>query len=413
MLSKNAATLTVDTALLSAINTGREQGHGGSALLQVVGAPLLTFQIQQLVAAGIRKFLVEVDVVSGAIAAVADQMKQRGISVEFVRFPKDLQDCLGAGELLFVMSEGVIANDDLLAEMIAQPLVYIVTVDGRKENEIFERIDLNSFWAGLALFDHRSIAAIASLPEGWNIGSSLLRQALQDSIVHRPLSQDLITSKLFRRVLHQDDANDLTKKMLTHRAHDADGFMEAKLFGPVAAKLAPLFWNAPTPRQMLGIGSMLTAAAAAEFATIGAAALAMAALLAALFLIKLQDMIGDRDRRGPLMRLFGGVIWAGFAVTIFLISWGAGRGSFSALFAPMVMLALMLYAVKSRLTPRQKALIASPALATILLLFAAFFNVWMMGLCLVAIAQLFVLLWPLYAPDLETVKLKLKLTEKS
>lgn len=394
MLSKNAAIQTVDTALLSATTADREAKGGGAALLQVAGHPLLLHQMQQLIAVGIRKFLIEVDAVSGAVVAVADMMKKRGIQVEFIRSPMDLQDRLGAGELLFVMAEGVVANDDLIAEMAARPSAYIVTLDGRRENEIFERIDLNSFWSGVALFDRRTVNGIAALPAGWSIASSLLRQALQDAVIHRSLGQELITSKLFRRVTMQDDADALTRELLMRRAHDADGFIEAHLFGPVAAKLTPLFWNAPGARRMLNGGLLFVAAASAGLAAAGFALASVAAMLAALFLMKLQGLLHDGERPGIPARAGIGAVWGTMGGALLLISWDFGRGGIGALFAPMVMLALLFYAAKSALSSMQKASIASPALAALLLLIAAMFGAWSLGICAIVMAQLLVLLWP-------------------
>lgn len=398
MLSKNAAIQTVDTALLSAMSAGREPNSGGAALLQVAGQPLLLHQIQRLVAAEIRKFLVEVDVVSGAVIAVADRMKLSGISVEFIRSPADLQGRLGDGELLLVMSDGVVASDDLIAEMVSRPSASIVTLDGRKENDIFERIDLNSFWSGMALLDRRTVGAIASFPEGWSIGSSLLRQALQDAVVHRPLAQELVTSKLFRRVLTQDEAEGLTKELLIRRAHHADGFIEAHLFGPVAARFAPLVWKSPLVRRMVEGGLSLAAAAAAGLAAAGFAVPAMAALLISLFLAQLQYLAGDGQRRGKIASLVSGAVWAAASGAIFLIGWDLGSSDPAALFTPLVMLALLLYAAKAPLSMAQKALIASPALAALLLLLAAAFGAWPAGLCFIIVAQLAILLWPHYYP---------------
>jgi hypothetical protein len=365
-------------------------------LLTVSGEPLVALQMKQLAKAGIRRFLIEVDIVSGALVAAADAVVQRGLTVEFIRAPKELQDRLGAGELLFVLSDGIVANDELIAKMIEKPSAYIVTVDGRKENELFERIDLNSFWGGLAMLDRSSVAAIASLPDEWSIGSSLLRQALQDAVVHRPLAQELLTSKQLRRVITPSDAAELSSQLLARRAQNADGWIEAQIFGPLAAKLAPTFWSIQNNGRILDGLLLVVAALSIFFASAGFAAASLAAIIAALFFIQLRDLLDLSAQRSGLHGMIGILIWMCLAIGILAIGWTTGRAALSGLFIPGVMLALQLFASRASLSAKQKALLASPALAAGVLLAAGLAGEWALGLKIVIVGQLVGLIWPLY-----------------
>jgi hypothetical protein len=400
MSAENDVILKVDTALLSAMNAEREAVKGPAALLPVSGEALIALQINQLVKAGIRHFLVEVDVVSGAVVSIADQMKQRGITVEIIRSPKQLEGRVGGGELLFVMSDGIIADDALLAEMIANPSPYIVTLDGRKENERFERIDLNNFWGGLALLDRRSISAIASLPEDWSISSSLLRQALQDSVIHRPLNQELLAGKQLRRIISADEAGELTKELLARRAHDADGIVEAQIFGPLAAMAAPIFWNSGTARGILDGVTLLTTAASSGIAMIGYPVVSVCLMVAAVFLIKLTDLLyDDQVHSAGFRRLLGSGYWLLLAFAIMAVSWFAERMGTTGLFAPAVMIGLLLYAKRAMPPSWVKSLVASPALLALLLLLFAFSGGWTLGVKLMVLVQITALLLQTYWPE--------------
>jgi hypothetical protein len=400
MLAENNAILKVDTALLTATSADGDAGRGSAALLQISGEALVAHQMKQLVKAGIQNFLIEIDVVSGAIVSIADQMKQRGVSVEFIRSPMELEGRLGSSELLFIMSDGIIADDALLTEMIANPSPYIVTLDSRKENERFERIDLNNFWGGLAMLDRRSISAIAALPEDWSISSSLLRQALQDSVVHRPLNQSLLAGKQLRRIVNLEESNALTKELLAQRAHDADGIIEAQIFGPLAAILAPTFWNSVTARRILDGATLLTAASASGIAAAGYTFVSVCLMITAIFLIKLTDLLHDSQANVTgYRRLVGMGYWLLLAFAILVVSWFAGRTEPMGLFAPVVMIGLLLYSKKAMVASWAKALVASPALFALILLLFAFTGQWILGVKILVLMQISALLLQSYLPE--------------
>ena len=398
MPSGNDIALSVDTALLSATSMENEAARGASSLVPISGEPLIGYQIEQLMRAGITKFLVEVDTVAGALVALADRMEQQGVSMEFIRSPQELEGALGIGDLLFVMSDGIVADDALLAEMVENPESYIVTLDGRKENDCFERIDLNSFWGGLAMLDQRSLSSIAALPEEWSIGSSLLRQALQDAVVHRPLNQELLVGKQLRRISSQKDADALTKELLSRRAHDAAGMIEAQLLGPLATKFTPLFWNAPTAKIMLDGAIIAIAAGTAGLAVGGYAAVATALAFLCIFLIKLNDLLQSGDSKTVLGRLPKSLAWLLLVAAIFAASWLAAARGINGLFAPAIMTGLLLYAKKGLAASWHKGLLASPALLCLALLPFAIFGEWNLGLKLLILAQLALLLISQYFP---------------
>ena len=396
MASGNDITLTIKTALLSATSMEDEVGNGAAALVSVSGEPLIAYQMKQLSKAGIRKFLVEVDVISGAVVAAADRMKQRGIDVEFIRSPQELEGRLGIGELLFVMSDGIIADDALLAEMIAKPSAYIVTVDGRKENERYERIDLNSFWGGLALLDHRSVAAIAALPEGYSVSSSLLRQALQDAVVHRPLNQQLLDGKQLRRIISHEDAQVLTKELLSRRAHDSDGIIEAQLFGPLAARLVPFFWGNPNAGMIMDAIALAVPAIGLGLAFAGQFIFALVISLLSLFLLKLRNLLKQDDKEKLTEQLVGKFSWVLLLLSIFVISWFSDNARIEGLFAPAMLAGILLYCSKSTVGLWARTWLASPASFAIALLILGIFGEWSAGVKLLVLVQLALLLLPLY-----------------
>ncbi|NJM51301.1 MAG: hypothetical protein HC843_10900 [Sphingomonadales bacterium] len=388
--------LNIETALLSAAAASDDRGKGASCLIPVSGEPLIALQIKQLMKAGIRKFLIEVDVVSGAVVAIADRMKLRGVEIEFIRSPADLEGKLGMGELLFVMADGIVADDALLAEMIQNPSAYIVTLDGRKENDRFERIDLNSFWGGLALLDHRSVAGIAALPDDWSIDSSLLRQALQDRVTHRPLKQQLLEGKQLRLISSAAEGEALSRELMTQKAHDGDGVIEAQFFGPVAAKLAPVFWKNPSALPLLNGATIGAGLGAILLGWTGYHGLSLALTLLVFFLIKLRDLLHDETSASKGDILLGHGLWALIAFAVLAIAWNEGSGRPEALFAPILFIMLLLYIKKMMQPSWYKAIAASPALLALLLMLLAMFGAWSLGIKALILLQMSLLLLPEY-----------------
>ena len=150
-------------ALLSA--AGVADGVDMGALLGVAGASLIAWQISSLQKCGIETFLIEVDSIPGELLNLADNVRGRGARVEFVRSAKDLQNFLKPTAKLIVLAEAHYFSAPLLAELTQNASPFIATIDGRDENVAFERIDLNTRWAGFALLDAATAGSLMELPE--------------------------------------------------------------------------------------------------------------------------------------------------------------------------------------------------------------------------------------------------------
>jgi hypothetical protein len=389
MALPSASTSPNKIALLSAISAS---GVTDKAAPLLFGEPLLAFQINHLRKLGINRFWVEVDTLPGAIVAIADHLRGQGVTIDFVRSPQELSGKLTEGEILLVQSEGILADDALLTEIAQQQSPLVATVDGRDENGRFERIDLNTRWTGLALFDKHTIDGIAALPDGWSIASSLLRQALQDNIPHKPVKQSVIQSGQLRRIGDNNDVEVYTKTLLKTRASRGFGFIEKHIFGPIAAKIAPVIWPLKS-RDMIVDGATLfvgLASLGSAWAGFGAASASLG--LVTTLLLTIRYCLQYTDKEDIKSKAIDAVIWMTLVAAFFAVLWKSAPGSLGNLFPAAVVSALLALSRGQNLTGLRMAIVPSPAMVAVLMLVFVIFGYPVAGAMLIAVFQLLLFL---------------------
>jgi hypothetical protein len=394
----NISNRSVNAALLTATANTNGGGNEGAALLSVSGAPYIEFQINQLSRAGIKRILVEIDTIPGALLPVADRARANGIEFDFIRSPAELKGKFVDGDLLFVMSEGVFLDDRLLAEMLSSQSPFLVTLDGREENSAYERIDLNSYWAGVALLGHASIEAIAALPEEWSISSSLLRRALQDSVLHRPLKQGLVDANQLRKLRNSDDAKMLSDALLDEKAKQVDGWVEKFAFAPIITLVTRFIWKYSSGQLVFEILAAVSALAALLCAFNGLTAAFAASALALMLSIGIRNIQQDTVVKSKRNALIIAGYWLAIAVPFLGLMKNAGSDLPFNLFPTVVMIGLLLHAKQSAKTGWPRLVLCSPALAAILIFFFGVLGVVNIGVMLIVIGQLLVMIFAVNGP---------------
>jgi hypothetical protein len=350
-------------ALLSAVNA-----HDGTLPASVADQPVLAHQIAVLRNIGIRKFLIEVDSISGSLVAMADRLQQSGNSVEFIRSTFDLRSKLGGAETIIVQAEGVYIAPELLTDLLRQPGLFIATVDGRAENEAFERMDLNTRWAGVAVFPAKMAATIGELPGGWSMGSSLLRQAIQDNIPQRPLKQSHLQQGSIRHIQSMSSAEQLARDIMAKRAGREPGWIEAKLFARVAARISALLWRVASRVSltdgvalMLGVGSVI-------LATVGWPISATFAAIAAIFANNIRLAMGNGENAVGLSRWIEPAIWLLLLVALITAAASDAYQLKEGVFAGAMVGGLTILARQLRLPDWGRKMLQSPALIALMLI---------------------------------------------
>ncbi len=381
----------VSAALLCAV--GHSGGEGSdnatqSALIPVMGVPFIEFQISQLAKNGIKHVYLEIETLPGALVAMADRVKAKGISVEFVRSPAELEGKISSDQYLFILSDGVYVDDILLSEIIAQNSAFIVTLDGRDENAIFERIDLNSYWTGIAMLGANSVEAIASLPAEWSINSSLLRRALQDSIVHRSLKQDVIVAKQLCKIGSTADAEALTKQLLRSQSSNVDGLIERNIFAPAISWVMPMIWKLPSNALSFRIFAWLSVSITLGLAiggfSVGAALTSLVSLFAFQACRLLKPSVNKRE--------FGfsdtNIMWSLLIAAFLAVFWNVTSARLENMFCGLVIVGLALLSAQIATSNWSRNLLCSPTILAMLMLIFISLDWLLHGFMLVGLVQL-------------------------
>jgi hypothetical protein len=363
MVSTEQSHATV-TALLSAANvTGDDKiGAAGLATALAGGAPLLSHQMAALRNQGVTRFLVEVDSVPGALLTLADKFRVLGCNVDFVRSAADLQQSLGQGSILVIQSEALYISPHVLGSILAEQGPFIATVDGRDENAAFERMDLNTRWAGLAVIGSATVSSLGALPDGWSMTSSLLRQAMQDRVRFLALPQQNIQTGDVCLISTIADAEQLSRQILANRGSRHSGFIETRILGPIAARLAPYIWQSPSGPGLIDGSTMALGGVSLGLSVMGWHISAIFAAILAVGLNCLRAVTRDPEQNIGLLKWVETILWLLLAAAAILAASEGAGSSGAGLFAALIMTGLALLAQQLNLPVWAQYVLKSPAL---------------------------------------------------
>jgi hypothetical protein len=288
-MSKHSQTNTIENeqivALLCVSDVAGVDNEVPVALAPLYGRPFLHHLIKSLEGLGIRRFFVGIDAVPGALLSYGDLAKREGLDIRFVRNPSDLAAEISDNVRVVVQSADTIWEQSLVDQALALHQPLIATVQEQNENQRFERIDLNNRWGGLAILNRNSVTALTSLPEGWDMGSALLRQALQDGVKQWPVAQKNVEAGLVRKL---GDADELRTAMASFAAPDEDQpkSLERSIFSLIVKRVLPAVWATQWSRPLVewlfpGLAALTALFAGFSFPLVGGV-LAILAILSAL-----------------------------------------------------------------------------------------------------------------------------------
>lgn len=384
-------------ALLSAASL--VDGGRGGALQHIAGQSLLGYQVSALHRLGIPTFLIEVDTIPGELLNLADSFRYLGARVEFVRTAKDIQAFLKPGQKLVIQAEAHYFSASMTGKLVSATAPFVATVDGREENAAFERIDLNTRWAGFALIDAGIARSMVELPEGWSMASSLLRLAVQHDVRFEAVGQASVQSGEISKVSGQTDADRIVTQMLADRSGKAEGFIEKHVFGKLSRILAPAIWQTPHWAATINSVKVGSAVGAVGLAMGGWSTTAAALALLSVFLHSAWDVLSGFGRNRYESRWQRPLFWSVIATSALTIGWmDADYANDTSAFV-IFSAGLALIAQKTPSPRWSSVLLKSPALLVFAMLLATMFSAVALGAKVIAFAQLGLLIAAMYLPD--------------
>lgn len=173
---------------LGALIGAYQEDEGGSlyALQPLAGRTLVEYQARCASAAGCAPIVVVVETVPVALAAAFERLRTEGIQVVPVSDGQDAAARFEPQARVLQMADGIAPAMALVERLAAADERTVVTVPDDEAHALFERIDNQHRWAGLALIDGQTLASTAAMLGDWDLLSTLLRRTIQAGAIQIP-----------------------------------------------------------------------------------------------------------------------------------------------------------------------------------------------------------------------------------
>lgn len=172
------------------IGAYQEDDQGGlRALLPLAGRTLVEYQVRCAAAAGAAPIVVVVERVPQAMQDAFERLRLDGVGVFPVSDVSEAVSRFEAGSMILLIGDGVAPSAELVGTIADEPEPAVATVPDDESHAMFERIDAESRWAGVALVGAQLLGSTAAILGDWDLQSTLLRRALQEGARRVPVSE--------------------------------------------------------------------------------------------------------------------------------------------------------------------------------------------------------------------------------
>ncbi|APG62606.1 hypothetical protein LPB140_07205 [Sphingorhabdus lutea] len=205
--------MSVTTALISVHNFMQDGPESLSALNSIFSKTVVEEQIDQLIRLKFKRIFISVGQITSKLTDIIDKYQSGSVEIILIRSAQDLKEKIENQSFLLV-GDSIIMEDNIinvycLANNAKNKLFLL---DSREENADFERLDLNNRWAGFALLQGDMLSNISDVADDWSLESMLVRIAMQRSISHQQLPNNLITNGHIVIVKNKNDIKSLAEK---------------------------------------------------------------------------------------------------------------------------------------------------------------------------------------------------------
>ena len=253
-------------------------GNGPIALLPLFAGTLLDLQVQAAQRFGCEKYIFLCPVTHGALLQKIDAMKQQGLDAEYVRSPSDLVQYASDSDHIIYIGDGILPNDEIVEQLSGTPKELLFTVLQAEEYQEFERIDLNQRWLGIVSLNASRLVAMIDIPEESEIGSALLRTAVQADCPRAIISDRRMGAGAISHIQSELSAAQFTRRKLKDMPGKKDNFLNRFVLRPLIKRSLPMLWTKKPAAQYLQIFTLLAGLAGIGTAVFGYAVAALALL---------------------------------------------------------------------------------------------------------------------------------------
>jgi len=245
-------------ALISAYHESGEPGHL-RATLPLAGRTVLERQARLAAGAGADPVIVFVERLPAPLTAAIERLRRDRVPIRVVRTVEEAADAVDPFDRLLLVADGAILPASQHVKLAAQEGAAVLTVPDGGYGELYERIDADSRWAGLAAIDGAQLRETATMLRDWDLQSTLLRRTLQAGARH--IAAEGAVAILDREA----DLAELERRIVASADGERGGWAE-RVLAPVERLGTAMLMASPVSPHVLGFAAaLLTALAGVSF----------------------------------------------------------------------------------------------------------------------------------------------------
>ena len=329
-------------ALIS-VSAEDETGHRPVGMLPLFDGNIIEKQVKSAQNMGAEKIILLSAKMHAGLLSYLDVLKFRDIDAEIVRDADDLGRYASPEDDLIFLGDGIFPGKEIENHLVTERDELIYVVANADMYSGFERIDLNHRWLGIALLNASHLVEISQIPAEWDIGSALLRTAVQSGCSREVVADADMQEDAVLQLINSDMSASYAHRQLDNINIPAQNFLDRYIVWPLMRMAMPFLWKARDAKRYTSLASVICAAMALGFGFINwdfispviSLLLLMIGALSLLLYRRISIFSFDHGKRhmiGPIFYLLG-------AATLTVIV--ARNAPAASLFADMAILAIL------------------------------------------------------------------------
>ncbi len=247
-------------ALIAAYHESGEAGHL-RATLPLAGRTVIERQARLAASAGANPVVIFVERLPAALSAAIERLRRDRVPVKLVRSVEEAAEAVDPFDRVLLVGDGAIIPAAQQVRLAAEKGPAVLTVPEGAHGELYERIDAEFRWAGLAAIDGALLRETAAMRRDWDLQSTLLRRTLQAGAGH--VEADNAASVA---ILDRDQDLDELERRIIAGADTANRSWSDYVLAPIERLVTMMLIGSPLSPQLIGLGAaLLTALGAASF----------------------------------------------------------------------------------------------------------------------------------------------------
>ena len=364
---------------------------GSIGLLPLFSGMIVDQQIRSAMIAGVEKIILLSPTMNGAVLQYVDNLQRQDFDIEIVRAGQDLVQFSSAGDMIIYISDGIIPSNQLARSLSDAGGELIMVAKDSQQVVDFERIDQSDRWLGIAKLDATRLSEFIDLPSDWDVGSALLRKAVQSDCRRQEITEADLLGGMVSNLTDQSDAMEFAKAQIKNVDGHQTNFLERFATWPLIRTILPQIWKSPPAHGYLGLVILFCASAAlilalTGFSTVFSIVFLFLGILLTYARKKIHLFSDSKKQRDIMAVIFGLAVIATLGIII------VQNSQVSALPANLTILALTVGSVhlahqNSRVS-RWNLVKPDTALLLLILLSFSIFGAFMFGLYLASLISM-------------------------